>query len=357
MTTVVRISQDDERLDAASRWILKMAEGLSSAERQSLEAWLSEHPKNGAELVDVAKAWDKLDSLTRLADLFPIEHANTVVSKRRLHLPDSGWLPAAASVLAIATAALLLALSVDMEGLVGDQTMAVRGASYETTIGEQLIVDLADGTVLSLNTNSQVNVNYSESARVLRLSRGEIHIQVAHETNRPLFVVAEDRVVQAVGTAFRVEIMEDQRMGLMVTEGKVVVGMRLKSDNKLSGKPIPVPPILAESETKAVAAGEELVLGAPEEIVVPVSAEEIEVKLSWREGRLIFRSEPLERALAEVERYTTVEFVFMDEKLKSRSLSGRYRTGDVEALLLALEANFGIRYEYAGEDRVLLSSL
>ena len=35
-----------------------------------------------------------------------------------------------------------------------------------------------------------------------------------------------------------------------------------------------------------------------------------------------------------------VEFVFLDESLKARTLSGRFRVGDVESLLLSLRVNF-----------------
>jgi transmembrane sensor len=154
-----------------------------------------------------------------------------------------------------------------------------------------------------------------------------------------------------------VEITQDQMIDLVVIEGKVVVGIHAPDDGQTPLSGILAPQLLVQLDANTVAAGEELILGAVEEAITPVTAEEIEVKLSWRDGRLIFRGEPLEEALAEVERYTTVEFVYLDEGLKSRSISGRYRAGDVDALLVALRLNFNIAYEYVGEGRVLLSSL
>ena len=115
--------------------------------------------------------------------------------------------------------------------------------------------------------------------------------------------------------------------------------------------------MLAQTEVNTVDAGEALVLGVPDEVVTSVTADDIEVELSWKEGRLIFRSEPLADALAEVERYTTVEFVLLAEELKTQTLSGRFRAGDVDRLLALLEANFGIGHEFDGDDRVLLSGL
>ena len=81
------------------------------------------------------------------------------------------------------------------------------------------------------------------------------------------------------------------------------------------------------------------------------------MKLSWREGRVVFRGESLEAALAEIERYTTVQFVFLDEDLKSRSVTGRFRAGDVDGLLVALRTNFNITHERSDDGRVLLSNL
>lgn len=373
MNSVVPISASEQRLEIASRWILKMDEGLTEADREGLKVWLAEHPQNTAELLDVAKIWDKMENLSRLADLFPAdlfthepaaqdgqahERARPALWTRR-RFSTRSVVAAAASLVVVVTAAFLLLPELDLDSVVADRLLAQASAahSYETAIGEQSTVVLPDGTVVILNTNSRISVAYSSAARVLQLHRGEIHVDVAKDLARPLSVVAGDRILQAVGTSFSVEITEDSEIELVVTEGKVVVGIRSPGDLSLGNRPMMVPPLLAQTDSNTVIAGEELLLGAPDAVITPVSAEELEVKLSWREGRLIFRGEPLEEALAEVERYTTIEFVFLDEDLKSRSVSGRYRAGDVEALLIALRLNFNITHEYSGADRVLLSSL
>ena len=214
-----------------------------------------------------------------------------------------------------------------------------------------------------LNTNSQLAVTFTPSARVLRLARGEILVRVAEDPGRPLSVVAGGRIIQAVGTVFVVEITDEQEVELMVSEGKVVVGIQPPTATSPRAGAVdapdtaPWPPVLALAEDNIVSAGEAVTLGAADPVRRTVSADDVEVRLSWEEGRLIFRSEPLEKALREVERYTTVEFVFLDESLRTRTLSGRFRAGDVEALLLSLRVNFNITHEFDGESRVLLSSL
>lgn len=355
---IVPISRDDERLEAASRWIVKLDEGLSAGEEAALQGWLTEHPRNPTELIEVARAWDKLDSLSRLADVFPIEQAGPRreprLWPRRPGRAAGIGLAAAASVLILA-AAVWLSVPLQYSGEpAGDGPAARKADMYETGIGEQRMLTLADGTVLNVNTDSRVSVDYSASARVLRLVRGEIHVDVVPDPARPLSVIAGDRIVQAVGTAFGVEITADRQLDLVVAEGKVRVGRHpggTPDDREAAAVRQPV------RAARLVSAGQALIVRAADETLMPVSPGDIEAKLSWREGRLIFRDEPLEQAIAEIERYTTVEFVLLDDALKTQSISGRYKTGDVEALLLALRANFDIAYEYAGENRVLLRSL
>lgn len=355
-TNVTPISRDEQRLEAASRWVLAIDEGLSGADEAALKAWLAEDPRHQAALLEVAAAWDKADSLSRLAELFPLQSERPQTARPALWSRPGAW-AAAASVLA-AVAWLFVA---GIEPPWTDRALTTLAAHYETAIGEQKTVLLPDGSEVVLNTNSVLRVAYSDEARVLHLMRGELHVEVADDTARPLSVIAGDKIVQAVGTAFTVEITEQNHVEVLVTDGKVIVGVRpaVIQTTALSSedRPVAIPPVLAQTDANTVDAGEALVLGSGEEVVTPVSADDIEVQLSWKEGRLIFRSEPLIDALAEVERYTTVEFVIMDDDLKGKTLSGRFRAGDVDVLLASLEANLKIAHEYDDEGRVLLSSL
>jgi len=96
-------------------------------------------------------------------------------------------------------------------------------------------------------------------------------------------------------------------------------------------------------------------LGEAKEQITEVSAEDIAVKLSWQKGNLIFRGESLEEAVREVGRYTSVEFVFMDENLKKMRVAGLYKAGDVQGLLATLRENFDIVSQRDGNGKVLLS--
>ena len=302
----------------------------------------------------MATVWDKVDALARLAALFPHGSEDAQVQRGLAHQPWVQGLAAAASLAVLVIAGLLL-LSPS-----GNRAPPTTSAEYVTAIGKRKTLLLSDGSEVVLNTNSRLAVALTPTGRLLRLAQGEILVRVAEDPARPFSVVAG--IMQAVGTVFVVEMTDDHRVELMVTEGKVAIGIQPPMASPGAGDVEALaaaasPPVLAQLDN-IVAAGESVLLS--EALPVQrktVSADEIEVKLSWQSGRLIFRSEPLEQALNEVERYTTVEFVFLDESLKARTLSGRFRTGDVEALLLSLRVNFDIAHEFDGESRVLLSSL
>ena len=117
-----------------------------------------------------------------------------------------------------------------------------------------------------------------------------------------------------------------------------------------------ITPAILPPSAVTVAAGEELILGSPEEEVTEISPANIEVKLSWQNGNLIFRGESLEEAMAEVGRYTSVEFVFLDDELRKVRIAGLFRAGDVDGLLVVLRENFDIVYERVDERKVLLSA-
>jgi transmembrane sensor len=249
-----------------------------------------------------------------------------------------------------------MSTGIEQERAVAETMATVADDIFETAVGEQASYELADGTRISLNTNSRVTVSYSASNRLLYLDRGELHVTVTRDKLRPLSVLVGERVVQAVGTEFNIEITGEQRVELVVTEGVVMVGIDAGS---VAAGNSQGPLVLTQTATP-VAAGQEVVIDSNDDPDEPVAAEDIDaddiaVKLSWREGNLIFRGESLEEAVSEVGRYTEVQFIFLDEESKKVRVAGLFKAGDVEGLLAALRQNFNISYEWIADDKIALS--
>lgn len=93
------------------------------------------------------------------------------------------------------------------------------------------------------------------------------------------------------------------------------------------------------------------------QFVRKLEASDVDTLLAWQQGMIFFRDEPLERALAEVDRYTDTRFVLADEKLGAIRINGRFRTGDVDELLRALRTQFQIDSHRDAQGQIVLTAL
>lgn len=345
MSNVRSVSSRIEMLDEASLWIYRLDRGLSSDEKSELREWLSLSEKHRLALIKTGQVWDKAEILSKLGDLFP----------EQLERKANGFWKYSA----IAASVAMLAISVwlvdprllggEESNLSSELVVSNLESLYKTAIGEHTRVSLPDGTALALNTNTIVRVNYSDHQRLLILEQGELHVDVAHDASRPLSVLVGSQVVQAIGTAFSVELQRDSSVNLVVTEGKVLVGERKEAQIAPTAAPIVMP-----VSSLSVSEGHRVLLGQVDESVEYIEFEEMEVQLSWRDGNLIFRGEPLEEAVQEISRYTSAEFVFLEADLKQVKVAGLFRTGDIEGLLEVLDESFQIESQRV-DQRILLS--
>ncbi len=336
MSNIYEINTQDRRYDEASAWIARIDRGLSPDEETGLQAFLAD-TRNRELFLEMAELWDKMDALGRLAEILPD------VERRRRRAP--GLAVAASALLAVAAAVWFAVPSI----YPGDAGDTAKAAVYETAIGEQSTVSLSDGTVIVLNTDSRMQVRYSQGSRVIDLERGEINVTVARDPIRPLLVHAEASVIQAIGTVFNVEITSGQSVEVIVIEGAVLVGIQNAASDDGEA-------LLSPASATRMTSGSRVVLGQSGEQVERIETDEIEVKLSWTDGNIVFRGESLEDAMTEVGRYTEVEFVFLDERSREVRVAGHFKAGDVEGLLITLQNNFDISYQRIGDDKVLLSS-
>jgi len=341
MTNVYSLNNDDDVMfDQGSVWIAKMDRSLTESEQAEFRIWLAENEQHQKLIIEMASMWDKMDSLERLSDLFPATtkaESATNTSKWPLTL-------AASCVLALFVA---FFSDVSFNALWQEEQQFVR---YQTAVGESSTIYLPENSKVLLNTDSILLVRYTDDYRLLDLQRGELHVDVAHDKARPLSVVAHQKVIQAVGTAFSVRVKPSE-VELIVTEGKVIVG-ELEKKQKANEKTLVIP-----ASSLAVSKGEIASLTIANvgvDTVAVIDKKLIKQNLSWRQGNLVFNGETLAEAMAEVSRYTSVTFEIADEELKKIKIAGRFKTGDVKGLIAVLNHSFNIKTDRISKDLVVL---
>ncbi|WP_394222315.1 FecR family protein [Alteromonas gracilis] len=349
-SNVIPLKSDEHVLDEASEWLVKLDNGLDESETKALKVWLAT-PLHRDTFLEMVALWDKMSVLNELADIVP--HA----PESSAHHSRSGavtW----KRPLAIAASFLMVGF-LSYQGLnlfsSPDQTPPIsQVASYSlqasTKAGEHKSISLEDGSTLWLNTNSQVNIAFTDTSRVIQLVKGELHIEVAKDKSRPLNVLAAGKAIQAVGTAFNVQYHRGD-LELVVTEG--VVEVASYTLNKANGKTIINPIITPQATPLTLVEGEKSLLSLPNSAIETVSREDITNDLSWREGKIVFRGESLIDVIEEVSRYTDKTVVLGDSALANMQVAGLFNTNDVDALIAALADNLQISTDYSNDTIVL----
>ena len=328
----------------AAAWIARLDRGqLDAEEQQALRAWLAADPANRDALSHMAQVWGNLDCMGILAELFP--HGGHEPAPERK--PWRQWVPAGALG---AAAMIMLAVGLHLGGLLDglrpaiDLSPAHKMPSelvYRTERGEQTEIQLTDGSTLSLNTLSEARIHFEGNLRTVYLTRGEAHFDVASDPERPFVVHAGQGWVRAVGTAFNVRLLDEQ-VEVLVSEGVVEVVAEAVRDLVLVDEPEIAPVVVLErggsaTYTNTVTRSEAL----------PI--ERIEQRLAWRRGKWMFEGETLAEVLDEVSRYTDREIVIADPHLAELRVGGYFDIGDIDGLMKALEAGFGIQMVHRGD--------
>jgi transmembrane sensor len=265
-----------------------------------------------------------------------------------------------------------------------------RGQVIQTERGERREVALTDGSVVQVDPESRLRVNYGPQLRRVLLERGRALFRVAKDSQRPFFVNADGTTVRAVGTAFAVEEGQDQVV-ITVAEGRVAVfpvrdSLAFGSTQSAGGKagiihdPLPSgtgtasregssPSVkIAErtqlaTQARSSAATGEILLTANEQVTVsdsgsaePVREVDSHRALAWAEGRLIFEDESVRHAVQVFNRYNRIQLKVRDEVLAHRSISGVFSAEDPESFVAFIQSVAPVRVTRDAEANITIDT-
>lgn len=351
MGKVVELRPDHEAIqEQASLWLARLdARELSPQETEAFKHWLAERVEHREAIMEMAALWDDLDILSCLADLIPLDQVRQFGDKRHGLFRWSGLGFATAAIPVMAAVAVLL-LGPALFETPGQNADRLFSSISQTSIGEQQTLTLPEGSQAILNTDSRMEVSFGPAQRNVRLLKGEALFHVAHDPDRPFVVHAGSGVVRAVGTAFSVQLKGEQ-VEVIVTEGKVAVTPAVLADKAFVNSAA----LAAHSPVATVGAGQQASYGEESIFSVKsIAAADLEQRLSWRQGMLLFNGESLDEVVRELSRYTETEIVITDPKIRNTSVGGYFRVGETEALFSALKENFGIDVDVVTERLVYL---
>jgi transmembrane sensor len=333
----------------AREWLIRLDSEiqLTDPEDAALREWVTRSPAHRQELKRICKFWNRANILAELA--IPVQ---AVEGHRTANLFHGTWIPWPGThrMYAIVTI-LILCSTIALTSWVLNKPDASTNGIYVTAIGQQESFSLADSSIMQLNTDSQVQVDYSAQSRKIRLVRGEAHFDVAHDPDKPFEVYAGQSMVSALGTAFSVYLKTDD-VKVIVTDGQVnIAAVSSVTPDDVKIKEINL------IKLDSLQAGQSAVFNNTTSTIITkniLAEQELQKSMSWQDGYLLFDGDPLSHVIEEVNRYVPLTIEITDPKLKSIPVGGRFRAGDIRAIFDILEDSFGIQVVEVDEHHIHL---
>ncbi len=287
--------------EAAAAWVVRLAdereetgEGDAGGEAQrDSQAWLRADPRHQETFRQIRLMWDALEQ--------PLPRATP--ARRPLLL-------GAASLLGLC----LLFLGHGQHWL----------ADERSGIGEVRQLTLTDGSRLTLDSGSAVDLDFSGTERRVRLLAGRVLAQVAHDpAGRPFRVVSEEGTAQALGTRYVVDRSGDGTLVSVIESSVAVRAAR-------GGASVTLGP----GQALRLGSG-----GTAEPLAAAPAAD------SWERHRLIFDNAPLDEVLAQLNRYFPGHLHASGDDLARLRFTGALPADDVDKALRLLAEVLPLRVE------------
>lgn len=340
---------DTQIADEATEWILRLEDTdidpedpyPDPAERQQrFLAWVTQSPEHIRQFLELYETYRKVGQLDpqhridvqellaqpngAIVPLFTEEDSlrpSQAVGKlaRLWNMISRQWVYVTVAAAAAVTAIAILFL----------HPFVAQAQTYTTAVGEQRPCPLEDGSVVYLNTDSRVEVQYTRDQRNVLLVRGEALFAVAKDIGRPFNVQSGDVGIRAAGTQFNVR-RRDYATDVSVIEGGVQI------------TPTKQPPVVRNSDpftrtetaitpTKIQAGQEVRVSGGK---ITRLPQRDVDISISWRRRQLVFSHTPLSDVAAEFNRYNLHHIRVEGDAAQQIPMSGTFYADQPQVLIL-----------------------
>lgn len=341
------MNRNDEKVSAAiaeqasERFVDSDAGSLSASDSEALAGWLKTSPTHIEEFLGISAIARDLQGLKndpKYAFDVMLDQARTeedavhrlgpVATEASNGEPSRRWQAAAAALAACALLGLGALWWISKPALHGTAANDITALHFKTEHAEQLTRRLPDNSVLHLNADSAITVQYGNAERLVTMTSGEASFEVAHEPDRAFRVLAGPAQVVAIGTNFDVRLEQEATL-VTVLEGRVAVGPSNES------QPARFVELRANQQLRVTP-------GAWPAVFVAVDSQRA---TEWLQRKISFDHETLERVAAEYNRYARKPIEIVSPTLRSLQISGVFSTDDPEEFVAFLRSLKGVRVE------------
>ncbi|MFW6246123.1 MAG: FecR family protein [Tangfeifania sp.] len=229
-----------------------------------------------------------------------------------------------------AAAVLLIGLVIGSVFYVQSQIPEIITQNINTPYGGKTSFTLPDGSTVWLNSGTSFSYpDRFEEERIVELE-GEAYFEVQKQTE-PFIVKTSFGDVEVLGTSFNVKAYKSETFVTTLESGSV-------SFTNPAGKKAILDP------------GSQVIYNSKTFFTQTVDTE---VFTSWKEGKLIFRNEPLQNMITRLERWYNVDIKLEDERIKNLKYTGTIEMESFSEVLELIKATTPIEYSFDRKTRVL----
>ncbi|MFY0631664.1 MAG: FecR family protein [Flavobacteriaceae bacterium] len=200
---------------------------------------------------------------------------------------------------------------------------------YKTGYGEIINLKLSDGTIVTLNGNSELTYLQKDPRNVTLNGEAYFKVEKKPSTNAKFWVNTRDLTVEVYGTEFNVNTRQDET-DVMLDEGSIYLLLKNGTSKKM------VPGDLATYSVK-------------KEKIVHKKTTENTIYSTWRDGTFIFNGITLEEVMQNLEATYGVSFHFLNEKTKKKIITGGIPNANLMICLEAIQKSSDIRIKKEGD--------
>ena len=323
-------SMTDDRLTSADRddqalaWVARLrADSLSEADLEGFADWLAESDQHRSSWDQALLLWDQLEVINALPldALLAMPAPQPLTFAARLR---KRWLP-------LATAAtLLMAVALWMT-----EYRQADYQSYQTATGDYLEVELEDGSVVELNTDTRLRVYFQGKRRLVKLIQGEAFFVVSPDKQRPFIVDFGEARAEVLGTAFNVYRDAESSARVVVREGVVKVAEQKGAAARVA-------------QSQLLLAGQSVHF-SEEKGFSDIETLNPAATIAWREQNLVFDGVTLAAAVTQLNRYLEQKVVLGATVGGGKKVSGIFSLEDKEASIQAVAQAVGLQASREGD--------
>ena len=298
--------------EVAMDWFVKIrSTSMSPTERRRFDSWYQADPLHVELYNEIATFWEGPDFNDALSTFELSPDVKQLLVSRDLSARRFHYLP---SLFAMAASVFLIML-------IYQPNMSCWQADYCTAMGEIKTVTLNDGSHITLNSASAVQVSLSSSLRQVKLKQGAAFFDVKRDAQHPFLVTARYSNTLVLGTRF---VVKEGHFNDNVTVLSGVVEVSRNHQN---------PVILNANDSITVDS---------EQINEIENTPTLKVT-SWINGAATFDNATLSEVITEIGHYRRGSIIIKNNTLKSLKVSGRFDILNTDNALKSLQETLSLR--------------